>query len=98
MSRFQSIEAGDTSRISQATKLPICSRYSALALLLVTQNVFEISAEPRRYARCRGRTRSYNRDQKRQAEHGNHEALVAIARPHFLDGILLLSELHTGPP
>ena len=38
MSFFQSTEAGVTSSTSQAMKLPICSRYSLLALSRVTQN------------------------------------------------------------
>src|SRR5574338_26298 len=39
MSFFQSMEAGVTSRTSQAMKLPICSRYSLLALSRVTQKL-----------------------------------------------------------
>mmetsp|Transcript_41618 Transcript_41618/g.97819 ORF Transcript_41618/g.97819 Transcript_41618/m.97819 type:complete len:221 (-) Transcript_41618:818-1480(-) len=37
MSFFQSMDAGVTSSTSHATKLPICSRYSPLALSRVTQ-------------------------------------------------------------
>ena len=38
MSFFQSMDAGVTSSTSQAMKLPICSRYSLLALSRETQN------------------------------------------------------------
>jgi hypothetical protein len=54
MSFFQSMEAGVTSSTSQAMKLPICSRYSLLALSRVTQKDLLIDwAARRRCAPCR---------------------------------------------